>query len=132
MVTKKLIEERRAKVAQMLAKSVTSIKEIASALQIEYDTAQNDVKWIKEQVKPWLLGLVGDGYAFDCKTVLDSFLDMEMELEEMRQEARKNKAKVSTRISIIRELRDTRVVRLDMEAEGPTLLALRKIQKGDL
>lgn len=131
MVTRNQIAERRAKVSQLLAKSVTSIKEIATALQIDYETVRNDIGWLKEQTKPWLFGLTGHGFAFDCKNVIDSFLNMEVELEEMRQIARKNKEDTSIRLSIIRELRDTRIARLSVEAEGPTLLALRKIKNGE-
>jgi len=65
------VEKRRAQLAQMLAKPVTSIREIALALQIDYDTVQNDIRWIKKQTRPWLFGVAREGYAYDCKMALD-------------------------------------------------------------
>jgi len=132
MTTKNQVKERRAKVAQMMAKSVYSIKEISQALGIGYDTVDNDIRWLREQTKPWLLGLAGDGFAFDCKVAIDKLMSLEVELEDMRQTARTEKADTDTRISIIRELRDTTIARISIEGEGPTLLALKKIKKGEL
>lgn len=132
MVTQDQIAERRSRVSQMLAKSVTSSREISKATGIDYETVKNDIRWLREQTKPWLLGLAGDGFAFDCKVAIDKLMSLEVELEDMRQTARTEKADTDTRISIIRELRDTTIARISIEGEGPTLLALKKIKKGEL
>lgn len=129
MTSRIQVAKRREKVGQLLSKSVTSTKEIAQILGEKYQTIENDLVWIREQTQPWLFGLAGGGYAFDCKTVIDSLLNIELELEEMRQNARKNNDDIVTRIMILRELRDTRVIRLNVEGEGPTLLALKKISQ---
>lgn len=131
MVTKIQARERRAKVAQMLAKSVTSIKEISKALEIPYDTVQNDIKWLKEQTKPWLIGLAEEGFAFDCKVVIDKLLSIEREIEEMSEKAKSKPDSELLRLQILEKLIDIAITRLNVEAEGPTLMALRRITRGD-
>ena len=132
MTTKSQIAERREKVAQFLSKSVTSVKEISKALGIPYDTVQNDIQWLKAQVEPWLYGLVGIGYSFDCKMAIEKLLSIERDLEEMRQSARiKHPDDIMKRILILRELRGVTISRMSFEGEGPTLLALQKFKNGE-
>ena len=129
MARRSVISERRDKVGQMLARSVTSKKEIAVELNLPYKTVENDIQWIKAQTRPWLYGLAGEGYAFDCMMAIDKFLSIESELEDMRQNARKNNLAPEKRMVVMRELRETTLSRLSIEGEGPTLLAVRKIKK---
>jgi len=114
----------------MLAKSVTSIKEISQALQLDYRTVQNDIKWIREQANPWLYGLAGGGYAHDSRMALEKLMSIERELEDMRQDARENNAGIRERIMLLVKLADVTIQRLSIEGNGPTLLGLRKILRG--
>lgn len=112
----------------MMARSVTSIKEIAIALNLPYKTVENDIRYIKTQTRPWLYGLAGEGFAFDCRMAIDKFLSIERELEEMREDGRKKNLDTLKRLAIIKALHDITSSRLILESEGPTLLALRKLK----
>lgn len=131
MADKKGVQIRREKINQLLIKSVTSPTEIARILGISYDTVQNDIKWLRSQTRPWLSGLALDGFAFDVKIAIERLGGIEKQLEEMREEARKNKASTYEQIAILRELRDTTIVKINAEGEGPVLVTLRKVIRGD-
>jgi hypothetical protein len=131
MATKKTIEMRREAVAQMLAKSVTSITEISNALRLPYDTVVNDIRYLKAQTKPWLYGLAGEGYAFDCKIVIDKLARIEKRIEEIAMAARTKEDGEFLELAALKQLAETSVTRLSVEGEGPTLLTVRKIVKGE-
>ena len=131
MVYKKPLDLRREKVANLLAQSISSPTKIAAILQISAYTVQNDLSWLKAQTKPWLYGLAENGYAFDCKILIEKLQGIEEQLEEMRQTARKNNAPVFEQIAILRELREVSIARINTEGKGPVLLTLRKVIRGD-
>ncbi len=116
----------------MLSKSVTSIDTISKELGIPYETVRNDIRYLKEEIKPWLYEVAADGYAFDCKNAIEKLARLERELEDMLAKARdKDKPNNSEIIAIMRELRATTLTRLNIEAEGPTLMTLRRVIKGE-
>ncbi len=129
MPTKAEVMARRRKVAAYLAKSVTSTADISKAENLPYATVDNDIRWLRKQTQPWLMGLAGDGYAFDVKTAIEKLEGIERELEVMRQKAEEAKEDPRIRLDILGELRDTTIARIQIEGEGPTLLGLRRLQK---
>ena len=73
------IEERRRKVAYMLAQSMTET-EIAQQLNVDQSTISGDVKVLKEMSQQFVFDLAKSDLAYYCKQCIDS-------IEEVRRKA---------------------------------------------
>jgi IS30 family transposase len=75
------IEERRRKVASMLAQSMTETEtEIAQQLNVDQSTISGDVKVLKEMSQQFVFDLAKSDLAYYCKQCIDS-------IEEVRRKA---------------------------------------------
>lgn len=125
MASQQTVQERREKVSSFLMHHVTSPLEIAKQLreqypELDYETVRNDIRAIKKNTRPWLIGLAKDGYAFDAKLVIDKLKAQEKELESMKQETKDPKEKRE----IMRQIAETALARIQVEGDGPTFLAV--------
>lgn len=113
---------RRESISRLMAKSVTRPEDISKSLKIEITTVYADLKYFKKESEKWLYGFANEGYVFVTKQTIDSLYDIEVDLQQMRQQATTPEEK----LKIIRELRETINTRWVIQGEGPTLMALQK------
>lgn len=122
-MTKKDVQERRHKISQMLAKSVSKPADLAKSLKMEIKDVSNDLYWMRKESKPWLRGYALDGYVFVTRNSISQLEDIELELQEIRQKLKKEKDKdITSRIRVMTALRETINSRWVMQGEGPTLM----------
>ena len=122
------VMERRHKVGLYLMNHIANQKMIAEKIgDCTVKDIENDVKWIKEQVGPWIDSLASEGYAFDVKMGIDKLKQLETELEALKQEAPREE-----KPDLIMKIADITIARLVAEGEGPTLMSLRRFKKKEL
>ena len=127
----KQVAQRRQKVAELLVKSVTSVPDIAKELGVSQKKIEHDIAWLRKKAEPWLDGLAFGGFIHDTKIAIDQFLDIERELQTMREKYQNENdpGSIITRLKLLRELREAIETRIELEANGPTLMALKRLQK---
>ena len=128
------VGDRREKVAEYMRRSIFSPKLIAKALGEDYSTIKNDQRYLRKQSRTWLTEMAVDGLVHDTQLGIEAFKRMEQTLQNMLEDAKpkynddgsiKEKGNPALVLAITRELRETIDVRLETEANGPTLMALR-------
>lgn len=134
MPTQAEIADRRDKIAQYMRRSIFSPKLIAKALQLEINTVKNDQRALRLASRTWLTEMAVDGLVHDTQLGIEAFKVMEMTLQNMLEDAKpkynddgtiKEKGNPGLVLMITRELRETINTRLETEANGPTLMALK-------
>jgi len=119
---KQEVMQRRNDISRLMAKSVVRPEDIAKNLKINVKTVYEDFKYFKNNSKKWLYGYANEGYVFVTRQTIDSLYDIELELQQLRQNAKTQNDK----LKVIRELRETINTRWVMQGEGPTIMALMK------
>lgn len=87
---------------------------------ISVGDVRNDLYWMKKNSRKWLSGHALEGFVFSTQQTLEQLRDIELELQSLRSVT----SDVSTKLSIIHELKDTINMRWAMEGDGPALMAL--------
>lgn len=119
---KQEVMQRRNNITRLMAKSVVRPEDIAKNLKLDVKTVYDDFKYFKKDSKKWLYGYANEGYVFVTRQTIDSLYDIELELQQLRQNAKTQDDK----LKVIRELRETINTRWVIQGEGPTIMALMK------
>jgi len=121
MATQTLVLQRRHRISELLAKSVTKPQAICKKLDLPMATVKNDLKWMRKNSRIWLSGHALNGYVFETQQTIEQLRDIEEELQEMR----KNESQPLIKLRIISELKEVINMRWVIEGEGPTLMQAR-------
>jgi len=117
-----VVKERRDKVGQLLAKSITKPQMIAKNLNKDVRVIYKDIKYFKEQAIPWLDELAFTGFVWECKNAIDKLKDIEEEKQKLRQDARG----IDEKLKVMHEIEYNINLQIETLANGPTLMALKK------
>ena len=123
------IEERRRKVASLLARSMTET-EIAQALKVDQSTISRDVKALKELSQKFVYNLAKSDLSYYYKQSIDG-------IEEAKREAWKiyhhhnnnNQVSVKEKLSALKLIIESNEARFKLLSEGPSVLAVKSLEE---
>lgn len=121
------IEERRRKVASLLAQSLTET-EIAQELNVDQSTISRDVKSLKELSQQFIYDLAKSDLAYYYKQSIDG-------IEEAKREAwriyhnNNNEVSVKDKISALKLIVESNESRFKLLSEGPSILAVKSLEE---
>jgi hypothetical protein len=121
------IEERRRKVASLLAQSMTEY-EIAEKLNVDQSTICRDVKALKELSQQFVYDLAKSDLAYYYKQCIDG-------IEEAKREARKiyhhnnNEISIKEKLSALKLIVESNEARFKLLSEGPSILAVKSLEE---
>lgn len=137
MPTKTEVRDRREKIAQYLRRSIVSPSLIAKAIGEDKETIRNDIRALRKESRTWLTEMAVDGLVHDTQLGIEALRGIEATLQNMLEDYKpkynpdgtlKEKGNPLMVLQISRELRETIDTRLETEANGPTLMALKQGQ----
>ncbi len=133
--TKLEYSQDRDKISKLLAKSVTRPSDISTMLKMDLKTVNNDLMFMRNNSRKWLAGYAAAGYVQVTKQTIEQMNDLEIELQQMRQDLTPAKeqppsttTEMETRLHVIKELRETINTRWVIEGNGPTMMQLQAMQ----
>jgi IS30 family transposase len=121
------IEERRRKVASLVAQSMTE-SEIAQELNTDQSTISRDIKALKELSQQFIYNLAKSDLAYYYKQSIDG-------IEETKREAWKiyhhnnNQVSVKEKLSALKLIVESNEARFKLLSEGPSVLAVRSLEE---
>jgi IS30 family transposase len=119
------IEERRRKVASLLAQSLTET-EIAQELKVDQSTISRDVKALKEISQQFVYDLAKSDLAYYYKQSIDG-------IEEAKREAWRiyndNNISVKEKLSALKLIVESNEARFKLLSEGPSILAVKSLEE---
>jgi transcriptional antiterminator len=119
------IEERRRKVASLLAQSMTE-SEIAQELNVDQSTISRDVKAFKELSQQFVYDLAKSDLAYYYKQSIDG-------IEEAKREAWRiyNDSNISAKekLSALKLIVESNESRFKLLSEGPSILAVKSLEE---
>jgi len=119
------IEERRRKVASMLAQSKTET-EIAEQLNVDQSTVSRDVKALKEMSQQFVFDLAKSDLAYYYKQSIDG-------IEEAKKEAwriyRDDNPSIKERLAALKLIIESNEARFKLFSEGPSVLAMKSLEE---
>jgi DNA-binding transcriptional ArsR family regulator len=121
------IEERRRKVASLLAQSLTEC-EIAQQLSVDQSTISRDVKALKELSQQFIYDLAKSDLAYYYKQCLDG-------IEEAKREAwriyhnNNNEVSVKEKLSALKLIVESNEARFKLLSEGHSVLAVKSLEE---
>ena len=119
---RKIVVDRRNKVALAMAKSVTKPQAIAESIGEDVGVIYDGIAHLKKQATPWLDDLAFTGFVWECKNAIDKLKDIEVELQSLRQ----NTNNLDDKLRVIHELEYNINLQMETLGNGPTLMALKK------
>ena len=120
------IEERRKKVASLLARSMTET-EIAQKLEVDQSTISRDIKVLKQLSQQFVYDLAKSDLAYYYKQSIDG-------IEEAKREAWKiynhnTDVSVKERLSALKLIVESNEARFKLLSEGPSILAVKSLEE---
>lgn len=120
------IEERRRKVASLLAQSMTET-EIAQELNVDQSTISRDIKALKELSQQFVYDLAKSDLAYYYKQSIDG-------IEETKREAWKiyhhnNEVSLKEKLSALKLIVEYNEARFKLLSEGPSILAVKSLEE---
>jgi IS30 family transposase len=118
------IEERRRKVASLLAQSMTET-EIAQELNVDQSTISRDVKALKELSQQFVYDLAKSDLACYYKQSIDG-------IEEAKREAwriYRNEVSVKEKLSALKLIVESNEARFKLLSEGASILAVKSLEE---
>jgi IS30 family transposase len=119
------IEERRRKVASLLAQSMTESK-IAQKLSVDQFTISRDIKALKELSQQFIFDLAKSDLSYYYKQCIDG-------IEEAKREAWKiyhnNSVSLKEKLSALKLIVESNEVRFKLLSEGPSILAVKSLEE---
>src|SRR5215208_4522460 len=121
------IEERRRKVASLLAQSMTE-SEIAKQLNVDQSTISRDVKALKELSQKFIYDLAKSDLAYYYKQSIDG-------IEEAKREAwriyhdNNNQVSVKEKLAALKLIVESNEARFKLLSEGPSVLAVKSLEE---
>lgn len=121
------IEERRRKVAELLAQSYTET-EIAKELGISVATISRDVTALKEKSQQFLYDLAKSDLAFYYQGCINGVNAVKREAWQFLR-SKRDSLKPGERLSILKIIKECEEARFSMIQSGPSAMALKAIQE---
>jgi IS30 family transposase len=119
------IEERRRKVASLLAQSMTE-NEIAHELNVDQSTISRDVKALKELSQQFVYDLAKSDLAYYYKQSIDG-------IEEAKREAWRiyhdNDILVKEKLAALKLIVESNEARFKLLSEGPSVVAVKSLEE---
>jgi IS30 family transposase len=121
------IEERRRKVASLLAHSMTET-EIAQELNVDQSTISRDVKALKELSQQFIYDLAKSDLAYYYKQSIDG-------IDEAKREAwriyhhNNNETSVKEKLAALKLIVESNEARFKLLSEGPSILAVKSLEE---
>lgn len=121
------IEERRRKVASLIAQSMTE-SEIAEKLDVDQSTISRDVKTLKEMSQQFVFDLAKSDLAYYYKQSIDG-------IEEAKKEAWKiynnnnGSSSVKEKLAALKLIIESNEARFKLLSEGPSVLAIKSLEE---
>jgi IS30 family transposase len=121
------IEERRRKVASLLAQSMTE-SEIAKQLNVDQSTISRDVKALKELSQKFIYDLAKSDLAYYYKQSIDG-------IEEAKREAwriyrnNNNEVSLKEKLSALKLIVESNEARFKLLSEGTSILAVKSLEE---
>jgi hypothetical protein len=119
------IEERRRKVASLLAQSLTET-EIAQELNVDQSTISRDIKVLKELSQQFIYDLAKSDLAYYYKQSIDG-------IEEAKREAWKiyhdNQVSIKEKLAALKLIVESNEARFKLLSEGPSVLAVKSLEE---
>src|SRR5215212_3748371 len=120
------IEERRRKVASLLAQSMTE-SEIAQKLNVDQSTMSRDVKALKELSQQFVYDLAKSDLAYYYKQSIDG-------IEEAKREAwriyrNNNDISVKEKLAALKLIVESNESRFKLLSEGPSILTVKALEE---
>jgi DNA-binding CsgD family transcriptional regulator len=120
------IEERRRKVAELLAQSYTET-EIANELGVSVATISRDVTVLKEKSQQFVYDLARSDLAFYYQRCIDGVNAVKREAWQLLRS--NNSLKPGERLSILKLIKDCEEAGFSMLHSGPSAMALKAMQE---
>jgi IS30 family transposase len=121
------IEERRRKVASLLAQSMTET-EIAQELKVDQSTISRDVKALKQLSQQFIYDLAKSDLAYYYKQSIDG-------IEEAKREAwriyhnNNNDISLKEKLSALKLIVESNEARFNLLSEGTSILAVKSLEE---
>jgi DNA-binding transcriptional ArsR family regulator len=123
------IEERRRKVASLLAQCMTEC-EIAQELNVDQSTISRDIKVLKELSQQFIYDLAKSDLAYYYKQSIDG-------IEEAKREAwriynnnnNNNDVSVKEKLAALKLIVEANEARFKLLSEGPSILAVKSLEE---
>ena len=119
------IEERRRKVASLLAQSMTE-SEIAQELNVDQSTISRDIKVLKELSQQFIYDLAKSDLAYYYKQSIDG-------IEEVKREAwriyHNNEVSVKEKLAALKLIVESNEAKFKLLSEGPSVLAIKSLEE---
>jgi DNA-binding transcriptional ArsR family regulator len=119
------IEERRRKVASMLAQSMTET-EIAEQLNVDQSTISRDIKALKEMSQQFVFDLAKSDLAYYYKQSIDG-------IEEAKKEAWRiycgDSTSVKEKLAALKLIIESNEARFKLLSEGPSVLSMKSLEE---
>jgi len=117
-MTRAHVRKRREHISLCLQKSLTSPSLIAKQLGLPVRTIANDLYWMKKQSLIWLAGHTLEGYVYETQLTIEQLKDIELDLQQMRQDEKDPMKKKSIMMSLVEVIN----IRWVIQGEGPTYM----------
>ncbi len=119
------IEERRRKVASLLAQSLTE-SEIAQELNVDQSTISRDVKVLKELSQQFIYDLAKSDLAYYYKQSIDG-------IEEAKREAwriyHNNEVSLKEKLSALKLIVESNEAKFKLLSEGTSILSVKSLEE---
>jgi IS30 family transposase len=124
------IEERRRKVASMLAQSMTET-EIAEQLNVDQSTISRDVKALKELSQQFVFDLAKSDIAYYYKQSIDGIEEAKKEAWRIYNNSDDKNYNISVRekLSALKLIIESNEARFKLLSEGPSILAIKSLEE---
>jgi IS30 family transposase len=122
------IEERRRKVASLLAQSMTE-SEIAQDLKVDQSTISRDVKALKELSQQFIYDLAKYDLAYYYKQSIDGIEEAKREAWRIYNHNNNNEVSVKEKLSALKLIVEANESRFKLLSEGPSILAVKSLEE---
>jgi len=117
---------------------MTSPSMISRQLSLPVRTVSNDLYWMKKNSIKWLSEHTLEGYVYETKLMIDQMMDIELDLQEMRQDSSAKKDASGTiidpgnpklKLKVLNMLKEVINLRWFIQGDGPTYLNVKRVQE---
>jgi IS30 family transposase len=121
------IEERRRKVASLLAQSMTE-SEIAQELNVDQSTISRDIKALKELSRQFVYDLAKSDLAYYYKQSIDG-IEAKREAWKIYHHNNNNEVSIKEKLAALKLIVESNEARFKLLSEGPSVLAIKSLEE---
>ena len=120
------IEQRRRKVASLLAQSMTET-EIAQELNVDQSTVSRDIKALKELSQQFVYDLAKSDLAYYYKQSIDGIEEAKRQAWRIYHDS--NNISTKDKLSALKLIVESNEARFKLLSEGPSILAVKSLEE---